>query len=254
MKGFFVKHLFVPIFFAFCMNVVAYNLVIGTNTFHYAFEDASLSTQQQHRILLDLEVMQRPWINQVRCYNVTHEQSNSAGKIVFQNIISWPILFDEIDFVNFNFRTNGLNYSEILLSKKQTDVYTNCFTFIDNHLDAWNEVLTILSHLSENTFTNYPIGYLKNFIYVQDENDDYFISHHMEYVDDLLSQNYHMPNMLGIGERPSGFLNYPTNALWLALPISDKIESNQQDEVFHDVIYCVWRNGHWYLWSTAWID
>lgn len=84
---------------------------------------------------------------------------------------------------------------------------------------------------------------IKEFIYAINMPDSEYIRIHDVFIHKMLSYTFYEPNMLGFSKNPE-------EALWLILPMSS---INNGKKVF-DNIYCIWRNGHWYYWSMAWID
>lgn len=251
-----MKQLFVLIVFATLVFFVnASELAVGTNTFYYVFEDTELSPVMENRILSELEIMQRPWIDRESVFyswSIT-DPSEANGFVRFNNISTQPFLY-QIRLNELDFKTNINGRLEILLSKERTDIFTNAFVFINNHIEAWNEVTNFYAAFTENALTNLPVGGVKQIRYIPNATDLQLAEKHTELITDLLSYNYNMPNVLGIAELPAGFLDYPEQALWLALPVTDKEGEGRLNTKWHDVYYCVWRNGHWYLWKHRWAD
>ncbi len=217
-------------------------VTIGTNIFGFAFEDTTLTTNMQARIIDDWKIMTAPWTN------LTMSIDN-----ITTNIVKGSIKFDYIG-LSPNFESADVNYDyyktvdlagsqKILISKKLTDRYKIAFSFADSHVAEISKIPELLFLLQPDVLVSMPSNQMSNIFYYHGVPIENYALGANDIKRELLSYEHYTPSVLFYAEMPKDFLEHPEDALWAFIPIRDTYSTwNRKSISFATAIYI---DGRW---------
>ncbi len=231
--------LFVIITFAAFATVADQQVVIGTNTFSFAFEDTTITTNLQIRIIEDWKVMITPWTNVVfRKYERIDPNDTDDYLLLFLDIFTPPVFDEKLDLWSFFVKkVDGENF--IPIKKNVSDAYKHAFNFVDLNSEIFYSVSNLVNAVKNDKLRDLQSHEVTNLIYKSDISYNY-----NNKKNELLNQEYYFPSVLSFTNLVSGAFDYPECAYWTLIPVGSNDGTS-----FYATFPAVYRNGRWYLWG-----
>ncbi len=219
-----------------------YSVTIGTNTFGFAFEDTTLTTNMQARIVDDWKVMTEPWTNVT--ISVDYSTTNTVKGFLKFKFINHPFNFDN-DNVNLSYYDIMLqeDVMNIFLCKQLTDKYIMSFMLVDSHSNKFAQIDDLITNLQHEAIMSMSSNQMVNVFYYEGVPIENYTKGAQLIKKQLLSYEYYRPSVLFYAEMPKDFLEYPEEAFWSFIPIRNNYSTwNSASISFATAIYI---DGRW---------
>ena len=215
--------------------------MIGTNVMSFAFENTALTMTNRRRIALDMIGVRSSWTNSTLRFP---DSLASNGVIVDIGIQREPFWDDEIEMPTEFKSVGGTNYIQV--ATVLSDAYLEAFAFLDSHPGLYDEATNLVAALNALHESQLMAVQAKQFVSYPGMTDDQYDAQGMEILSDIMCQDYHLPSVLSIAEKPAHSYGLKRAAIWLLLPASSRPAYSPVN--IHDVMLAVWENGRWKIW------
>ncbi len=193
-------------------------VTIGTNRFGFAFEDTTLSTNMQTRIIEDWKILTAPWTNKV--VKISMPTEHNEGRLYFSGVTGGPDIRETIKCTSY--RLDIGHPQNIVIDAKFSDNYKKAFSFEEAHsneIAMITELVNALQYENINLLSSNQVSNI--YFYHKMEQEHYFLM-----VDQIknqfLSLNVFTPSKLSYDIMEKGFITHPEEALWVVIPVQYK--------------------------------
>ncbi len=209
-------------FFALRLNADQY-VTIGTNRFGFVFEDTTLTTNMQARIIDDWKIMTNPWTNFV--IDITESEGCCYGNLNFTKILSNPDIEESLICNRFNLSTNGLE-KFINIEKKLSDRYKSAIQFVDSHHDKISNMSTLISAVQSSSLSCLSSNEIINICYYHNLSANIYELAAEDIKQEILNMDFFEPSILSYGKMPRNYNSHPNEAFWCWIPFRNRHTSN----------------------------
>ncbi len=207
-------------------------VTIGTNTFGFAFEDTSLTTNMQARIVEDWKILTAPWTN------ITVSINSDSGKLDFNNIeLAYYSKKDYVDYRQYVLNKSNDKFY-IIFSEELIKRYKMAFDFYDSHINEYSKISELISTLNSDALVNMPSNQVHNIFYYPERPVEVIAFSAPDIKRSLSSRTYYMPSVLFFSEMPVDLSEKGTNVLWAFIPMrSFQYQSTKGKMLFDTAVY-----------------
>ncbi len=215
-------------------------ITIGTNTFGFAFEDTTLSTNMQARIVEDWKVLIAPWTNGMS--KVVFPENGQVGELYFN--VLWDNSVKNINCNRYKLiKTTDKCRPFIKFEREFTSVYQEVLQFADSNFVAEVCMPELISNLQFNVLSNMPPQQISNYFYYHKIPANMYEAAAQDIKDNLKNAIYYQPSILTLMDGEKNYLTHPYESLWWWVPLI----SNETT----DYMPAIYIDGKWKLHPLA---
>ncbi len=193
-------------------------VTIGTNTFGFAFEDTSLTTNMQARIIDDWKVMTEPW--RYRSVKISLPTAQKTGSLFFSGVTGRPDFKEKIAAKSYALEIS--QSTNIVISRKLSDSYKSTFQLENTYSNEINKISELVRALQYENIILISSNQISNIYYYHKMETNHYELVAEQIKSQFTNLNVFLPSKLSFDVMPEGFITHPEEALWVLIPIQYK--------------------------------